>query len=87
MPGYNNFYVEASLEEIQRFTALSTLERSEFNYSIDPNLLMEMIINDVMLKSRKYENNKKREERDFETEFEIRIKFIEKQIEINGDNI
>ena len=87
MPGFENFYEQASPEELQLFGLMSTLERSLFEYNIDPNMLIEMIINDVMMESRKFEIRKRREERDFEDKFEIRIQFLESQIELYGDSL
>ena len=51
---YNNLLEEGTMEEINDFCKLDPVMQQGFDYSIDPNLMIEMIINDLRMESISY---------------------------------
>ena len=51
---YTNFLEQATMDQIERFMSLSANELQLCDYNINPNLLYEMLVNDMKLECRAY---------------------------------
>ena len=60
---YDNFFVEANEAALQEFENLSPQDKNNLEYKINPNLLLEMVLNDIKNHSSAYAAAKKREHR------------------------
>ena len=74
--GYDDFFTESSELELENFLNLSSDEKNEFNYKINPNLLIEMLINDIKNESVSFESALKRELNEWESELKTRIAWL-----------
>ena len=83
--GFDNFYTEASNDEFIAFMELDIEEIQSFIYKINPNLLLEMILNDCRNSIISYSIGKKRGENNEEKELETEIKNLEKAILLAND--
>ena len=71
---HNNFYEEATDQELLEFENLSAYEKNRLDYSINPNLLLEMLLNDIKNESISYITASKKEKTS-------RLNFVKKMIE------
>ena len=62
MGQYDNFLQQATPEEKQRFMSLSIEQMQILDYNIDPNLMLEMLLNDIRLESIGYSKAKRKKE-------------------------
>ena len=74
--GFTNFFQEANDAELFNFHALSPEQKNNFSYKIDPNLLLEMIINDVRNESISYSSTLKRNLNLQENELRIQLDWL-----------
>ena len=58
---HNNFYEEASDQELLEFENLSSYEKNRLEYNINPNLLLEMVLNDIRNHAMAYTVARRRE--------------------------
>ena len=72
--GYDNLLEQGTAEEIDHFKAKSPRELHECSYNINPNLLLEMLINDIRIESIGYSVAVKKAENE-------RIAFISQKLE------
>ena len=77
MEGYQDFFVEASNQELNNFMDKNADEKNKCKYKIDAGLLMEMVINDIRNSSISYSIAKKREEEQEENDLFVRLKWLQ----------
>ena len=66
-PFHENFLIEASVEELDTFKNMSPEELQAIPYNVNPNVLLDMILNDIKNAAVVYSTRKSRLEREEET--------------------
>ena len=61
-PVYDNFFQEATVQELNMFKQKSAEDLQSLDYNIDPNLFMDMLVNDIRNDSITYSIAKKKRE-------------------------
>ena len=85
-PQYNCFYSDANDEERERFSALSPEELQELDFSINPNLMYEMLLNDIKNATVAFSVNKKRRSNEEEKKLHEKVQRLQR-IKSSGENI
>ena len=74
--GYDDFFTESSITDFENFINLSPEEKNNFNYKINPNLLIEMLINDIKNESVSYESALRRDLNEWESDLKSKITWL-----------
>ena len=84
---FNNFYTEATEEELQDFLNKDSTFYFNQNYNVNPQLLFEMLLNDARCESISYSAEKNRQEKAVEKRLSENYKIAKNASELNPDDV
>ena len=76
-PIYESFHIEASEREREEFYAKGQSEIQELDYKINPNLMYEMLLNDIRNETIAYSVQRRRESNERERELRARVQRLQ----------